>query len=54
MCSIKPVRTEAEYEATLARVSGLRHAEPGTPEGEELLRVASTPPPTEAVPPLPP
>ena len=33
MCNIKPIRTEAEYEAALARVYSLMDSEPGTPEG---------------------
>jgi HTH-type transcriptional regulator / antitoxin HigA len=33
---IKPIRTEADYEAALARIDALMNAEPGTPEGEEL------------------
>ena len=33
---IKPVRTEQDYEAALARVDELMDAELGTPEGEEL------------------
>lgn len=33
---IKPIRTEADYEAALARIDVLMNAEPGTPEGEEL------------------
>ena len=33
---IKPIRTEEDYEAALARVHALMDAEPGTPEGEEL------------------
>lgn len=33
---IKPIRTEANYEAALARIDALMDAEPGTPEGEEL------------------
>lgn len=36
MCNIKPIRTEEEYEAALARVEVLMDAEPGTPEDEEL------------------
>ena len=36
MCNIKPIRTEAEYEAALARVYSLMDSEPGTPEGDEL------------------
>jgi len=34
--SIKAIRTEADYEAALARIDALMDAEPGTPEGEEL------------------
>jgi HTH-type transcriptional regulator/antitoxin HigA len=34
--SIKAVRTEAAYEAALARIDALMDAEPGTLEGEEL------------------
>jgi HTH-type transcriptional regulator/antitoxin HigA len=34
--SIKAIRTEADYEAALARIDTLMDAEPGTPEGEEL------------------
>ena len=33
---IKPIRTEHDYEAALARVDELMDAEFGTPEGEEL------------------
>ncbi len=33
---IKPIRTEQDYEAALARVDELMDAELGTPEGEEL------------------
>src|SRR6266436_2946156 len=36
MSKIKPIRTEADYEAALARIDALMDAEPGTPEGEEL------------------
>lgn len=36
MSNIKPIRTEADYKAALARVDMLMDAEPGTPEGEEL------------------
>ena len=36
MGMIKPIRTEADYEAALARIAALMDAEPGTPEGEEL------------------
>jgi len=34
--SIKAIRTEADYEAALARIGALMDAEPGTSEGEEL------------------
>lgn len=33
---IKPIRTEADYRAALARIDAIMDAEPGTPEGEEL------------------
>ena len=33
---IKVIRTEAYYEAALARIDILMDAEAGTPEGEEL------------------
>jgi HTH-type transcriptional regulator/antitoxin HigA len=36
MGKIKPIRTEADYEAALARIDTLMDAEAGTPEGEEL------------------
>lgn len=36
MGTIKPIRTEADYETTLARIDALMDAEPGTPEGDEL------------------
>ncbi|MDE2785543.1 MAG: transcriptional regulator [Chloroflexota bacterium] len=36
MCNIKPVRTEEQYEAALARIEILMDAEPNTPEDEEL------------------
>ena len=36
MSSVKPIRTEEEYEAALARIYSLMDSEPGTPEGEEL------------------
>lgn len=36
MVAIKPIRTEADYEAALARADALMDAEPDTPEGEEL------------------
>ena len=36
MVNVRPVRTEADYEAALARVAELMDAREGTPEGEEL------------------
>jgi len=33
---VKPIRSEADYEAALARIDALMNAEPGTPEGAEL------------------
>ena len=36
MVSVKPVRTEADYDAAVARIGELMDAAPGTPEGEEL------------------
>ncbi len=36
MSKIKPIRTEADYEAALARIDALMDAEPGTSKGEEL------------------
>jgi HTH-type transcriptional regulator/antitoxin HigA len=33
---IKPIRTETDYEAALARIDALMDAEAGTREGEEL------------------
>lgn len=36
MAEVKPIRTEADYTAALARIDELMDAEPGTPEGEEL------------------
>ena len=36
MPNIETVRTEADYEAALARVDALMDAEPGSPEGREL------------------
>ena len=36
MAEVKPIRTEADYAAALARVDELMDAEFGTPEGEEL------------------
>lgn len=36
MCKVKPIRTEAEYDAALARIWALMGAEPGTAERAEL------------------
>lgn len=36
MGKIKAIRTEAHYEAALARIDELMDAEPGTPDGDEL------------------
>ena len=36
MADIRPVRTDADYEAALARIDELMGAEPGTPAGREL------------------
>ena len=36
MSKISAIRTEADYEAALARIAALMDAEAGTPEGEEL------------------
>ena len=36
MTDIQPVRTDADYEAALARIDELMDAEPGTPAGREL------------------
>ena len=36
MRTIKPIRTEADFEAALARIDALMDAEAGTPKGEEL------------------
>ena len=38
---IMPVRTEAEYDAALARITELLDAEINTPEGEELDRIST-------------
>jgi HTH-type transcriptional regulator/antitoxin HigA len=38
---IKPIRTEKEYESTLARIEEIFDAEPDTPEGDELEILAS-------------
>ena len=34
--TVRPVRTEADYEATLRQIDGLMDAVPGTPEGDRL------------------
>ena len=36
MAEVKPIRTEADYVAALARIDDLMDAEPGSREGEEL------------------
>ena len=36
MANIKPIRSERDYETTLARISELMDAEPDSPEGDEL------------------
>lgn len=36
MCSIKPIRTEAEFDAALARIWALFNSEPGSPEAAEM------------------
>jgi HTH-type transcriptional regulator/antitoxin HigA len=36
MSTIKPIKTEADYDATLAELATLMDAEPGTPEGDRL------------------
>ena len=36
MANVKPIRTEKEYEAALARIDELMDAELGSPEGDEL------------------
>jgi HTH-type transcriptional regulator / antitoxin HigA len=33
---VKPIRTEADYRATLREIEGLMTAEPGSPAGERL------------------
>lgn len=41
MMIVKPIRTERDYEANLARIEHLIDAEPGTPEGDELEIIAT-------------
>ena len=36
MATVSPIRTEEDYEAALARITEILHAEVGTPEGDEL------------------
>ena len=36
MASVRPIRTEADYEAALARIEALMNARAGSPDGEEL------------------
>ena len=40
METIKEVRTEADYQAALARIDELMDAAPDSPEGEKLDRLA--------------
>ncbi len=35
MCNIKPIRTEADFDAAAARLYEMRDAKPGTVEGDE-------------------
>jgi HTH-type transcriptional regulator/antitoxin HigA len=39
--NIKPIRTEKDYEAALARIEEIFDAEPDTPDGDELEILAS-------------
>jgi HTH-type transcriptional regulator / antitoxin HigA len=39
--NIKPIRTETDYEAALARIEEIFDAEPDTPDGEELEILAA-------------
>jgi HTH-type transcriptional regulator/antitoxin HigA len=41
MMMVKPIRTESDYEANLARLEDLIDARPGTPEGDELEVLAT-------------
>jgi len=36
LVKVRPIRSEADYDAALAEVSGLMDAAPGTPEGDRL------------------
>ena len=36
MATVSPIRTEDDYEAALARITEIFHAEIGKPEGDEL------------------
>ena len=36
MANVSTIRTEDDYEAALARIADILHAEIGTPEGDEL------------------
>ena len=38
---ITPIKTEKDYEATLARVEAIFFAKPNTPEGDELEILAT-------------
>ena len=41
MMVVKPIRSENDYEANLARLEELMDAAPGTPEGDELEVLAT-------------
>jgi HTH-type transcriptional regulator / antitoxin HigA len=38
--SVKPIRTQTDYEAALARIDALMGATPGSPEEDELALLA--------------
>lgn len=40
MCNIKPIRTDAQFQAAQERLYEMRDAVPGTPEGEEFELLA--------------
>ena len=41
MMTVKPIRTESDYEVNLERIEYLIDAEPGTPDGDELDFIAT-------------
>lgn len=41
MANVKPIRTEADYEAAMSRIEEIFDAKLGTPEGEELDALAN-------------